>query len=37
MILLFVLMLPLFIAAGLLYLLVTLGDAVIGASTDWEE
>lgn len=31
----FVLFLPAFIAAGLLYLLMTLGDAVVSAAVDW--
>lgn len=35
MILLLLLFLPAFIAAGLLYLLVTLGDAITTAATDW--
>lgn len=37
MVLMLVLFLPMFIAAGLLYLLVTLGDAVTTAATDWVE
>lgn len=32
---LFVLFLPAFLAAGLLYVFMTLGDAVVSAATDW--
>lgn len=32
---LFVLLLPVFIVGGLLYLFVTLGDAIVTAATDW--
>lgn len=32
---LLVLLMPLFVAAGLLYLFMTMGDAVVSAATDW--
>lgn len=35
--LLLIIFLPAFIAAGLLYLLMTMGDAVVGAVRDWLE
>lgn len=34
---LLVLMLPAFAAAGILYVLMTMGDAVVSAAVDWVE
>lgn len=35
MILLLILLLPAFIAAGLIYLIATMGDAITSAAVDW--
>ncbi len=34
---LMILLLPAFVASGVLYVLMTMGDAIVSAATDWVE